>query len=221
MAKLLFLTANPKPAAYSVCLTLGEIFLQEYKKNNPSDTVEVVDLITADYPDVDYTVMGAYGKLMQGVQFPDLTPEEQIALGKRQTYIDQFLSADKVVFVTPMWEFSTPSVIKKYLDVITANKITFKYQENGVPVGLLFEKGMKALHIQSSGGTYSEEILPMLHGMGGSMLLADNYGNKHLQAVLNFIGVSDYSHIYAHSTNMGEEPRNASVAAAFLFSQFH
>ena len=157
--------------------------------------------------------MGAYGKLMQGVAFTDLTAEEQTALGKRQAYIDQFLSADKVVFVPPLWEFSTPSYVKKYLDVITANKITFKYQENGVPVGLLFDKGIKALHIQSSGGQYNPEILPALNAMGGSMLLADNYGNKHLQAVLNFIGVTDYAHIYAHSTNRGEEFRKASIEA--------
>lgn len=214
MAKLLCLTANPKPAEYSVCLTLGETFLNEYKKNNPSDTVEVVDLVTADFPDIDYTVMGAYGKLMQGVVFTDLTAEEQTALGKRQAYIDQFLSADKVVFVTPLWEFSTPSYVKKYLDVITANKITFKYLENGVPVGLLFDKGIKALHIQSSGGKYTTEMVPTLNAMGGSMILADNFGNKHLQAVLAFLGITDYSHVYAHSTNMGEELRNASVAVA-------
>ena len=158
--------------------------------------------------------MGAYGKLMQGVAFTDLTAEEQTALGKRQAYIDQFLSADKVVFVTPLWEFSTPSYVKKYLDVITANKITFKYLENGVPVGLLFDKGIKVLHIQSSGGKYTTEMVPTLNAMGGSMILADNFGNKHLQAVLTFLGITDYSHVYAHSTNMGEELRNASVAAA-------
>lgn len=214
MAKLLILTANPKPAQYSVCLTLGETFLKNYKENNPNDTVETVDLITADFPDINYVVMSAFGKMMQGVQFTDLTSDEQTALGKRQAYLDQFLSADKVVFVTPMWEFSTPSVVKKYLDLITANNVTFKYQENGVPVGLLFDKNVKVLHIQSSGGQYHSEMLPTINGMGGSMLLADNYGNKHLQAVLNFIGLTDYTHVYAHSTNMGEEPRQISVAAA-------
>ncbi|PNB70901.1 FMN-dependent NADH-azoreductase, partial [Pseudomonas sp. FW305-BF6] len=67
--------------------------------------------------------------------------------------VTQFVEADKYVFVTPMWNFSFPPVMKSYIDAVCVAGKTFKYTENG-PQGLL--GGKKALHIQASGGVYSE-----------------------------------------------------------------
>lgn len=69
------------------------------------------------------------------------------------TNLETFMHADRYVFVTPMWNFSYPSVVKAYLDNLAIADKTFKYTENG-PVGLL--EGKKALHIQATGGVYSE-----------------------------------------------------------------
>lgn len=69
------------------------------------------------------------------------------------TNLETFMHADRYVFVTPMWNFSYPSVVKAYLDNLAIAGKTFKYTENG-PVGLL--EGKKALHIQATGGVYSE-----------------------------------------------------------------
>ena len=58
--------------------------------------------------------------------------------------LDEFLSADKYVFVSPMWNLSFPPVLKAYIDAITVAGKTFKYTAEG-PQGLLTDK--KVLHI--------------------------------------------------------------------------
>lgn len=199
MAKLLYITANPKPVEYSASLQVGKVFLDAYKAQNPNDEVTVIDLVTLEYSDIDYTVMGAFGKLMNGVAFTDLTAEEQSIMGTRQAILKQFMAADKVIFVTPMWELGYPSYVKKYLDVITAAGETFRYTEQGLPEGLLRGLGKKAMHIQASGGNYTKEAIAMGNAgqLGASMMFADNFADKHLHATLHFIGIEDYTHVYA------------------------
>lgn len=199
MAKLLYITANPKAVEYSASLQVGETFLEAYKTKNPQDEIERLDLVTLEYSDIDYTVMGVFGKLMSGVAFSDLTGEEQAIMGVRQGLLKQFVSADKIVFVTPMWELGYPSYVKKYLDVITVAGETFRYTEKGLPEGLLKDFGKKVIHIQASGGVYTDEMVKLGNDgqLGASMLFADNFANKHLHAVMQFIGIEDYTHIYA------------------------
>ena len=52
------------------------------------------------------------------------------------TNLETFMNADRYVFVTPMWNFSYPPVVKAYLDNVAIAGKTFKYTENG-SVGLL------------------------------------------------------------------------------------
>lgn len=218
MANVLYITANPKPVEYSSSLQVGQTFMEAYKAQNPNDEVTVLDLVTLEYSDLDYEVMGAIGKLMNGVAFTDLTAKEQEIMGTRQAILKQFMAADKVIFVTPMWELSYPSYVKKYLDVITAAGETFRYTEQGHPEGLLRGLGKKAMHIQASGGNYTKEAIAMGNAgqLGASMMLADNFADKHLHAVLQFIGIEDYTHVYAseQSTPVGPEKLEAAKQQA-------
>ncbi|MFP3821738.1 NAD(P)H-dependent oxidoreductase, partial [Bacillus sp. SIMBA_008] len=85
--------------------------------------------------------------------FDTLSAEEQAKVARLNELSDQFVSADKYVFVSPLWNFSFPPVLKAYIDSVAVAGKTFKYTEQG-PVGLLTDK--KALHIQARGGYYSE-----------------------------------------------------------------
>ncbi len=78
---------------------------------------------------------------------------EQEKVNRLAELSEQFVTADKYVFVTPMWNFSFPPVMKAYLDSVAVAGKSFKYTAEG-PVGLLTDK--KALHIQARGGIYSE-----------------------------------------------------------------
>lgn len=42
---------------------------------------------------------------------------------------DQFVTADKYVFVTPLWNLSFPSVMKAYFDAVAIPGKAFRYSD--------------------------------------------------------------------------------------------
>lgn len=210
MTKVLVIIAHPAPAEYSKSQQVGNKFIANYIAQNPAAQVTTINLYDIDAPDVDRIVYSAFGQLMTGATFDSLTTEQQQALMQRQAVIDQFMAHDRYVFVSPMWEFSFPAVLKKYLDTICAVRQTFKYSDIGLPVGLLTNK--KAVYIQACGGNHTLEgraatrpflaahpdadtFLPVFDTMG-------NYGEPIVKATLAIMGVLDYQHIAVHSQAM-------------------
>jgi FMN-dependent NADH-azoreductase len=177
MAKVLYITANPKVEEQSFSLAAGRAFLDAYKEVNPQAEIIELDLYKANIPHIDEDVFSGWGKLQSGTAFNELSAQEQAKVARLGELADQFVDADLYVFVTPMWNFSYPPIMKAYIDSICVAGKTFKYTEQG-PVGLL--TGKKAVHIQATGGVYSE-------GPAQAM----NFADSHLRAVLGFIGVTD------------------------------
>src|SRR3954449_1570203 len=153
MAKLLYITAHPNDETKSFSMAAGKAFIETYKEVNPNDEVVHIDLYKEYIPEIDADVFSGWGKLQTGSGFEQLAAEEQSKVGRLGELSDQFVSADKYVFVTPFWNFSFPPVMKAYIDSVAVVGKSFKYTEEG-PVGLLTDK--KALHIQARGGIYSE-----------------------------------------------------------------
>ena len=187
MSKVLYITANPKSKEDSYGLAVGSAFIETYKRTNPQDEVINVDLFNTEIPFIDEVVFSAWGKLAKGTSFDGLSVEEQKKLSSMNTLLEQFMSADKYVFVTPLWNFTVPAVMKAYLDIMCVAGKTFKYTETG-SVGLL--KGKKAVHIQARGGVYSS-------GPAAEVEMGDRYVN----AILNFIGIEDKQSIIAEGMN--------------------
>jgi FMN-dependent NADH-azoreductase len=177
MAKLLYITANPKQVDSSFGLTVGKAFLEAYRENNPQDEIVELNLFQMTIPEIDGDVLSGWDKLRQGIPFESLNLVEQDKITRINELTEQFMGADKYVFVTPMWNLSFPPRLKAYIDTIMIAGKTFKYTDNG-PVGLL--RGRKAVHIQARGGIYSE-------GPGVEM----EFGDRYLRAVLTFIGITD------------------------------
>lgn len=198
--KLLYVVANPKLDQDSVSRTLGQKFLEKFKEKHFDVEVTTIDLFKEELPDVDTDVTNAWTKLMSGKE-SELTEVEQTKLKIRNEVIEKFMQSDVIVYVTPMWEFSYPSVIKKFLDTVTAVHKTFKYSPEGIPLGLLGEDNKKVIHIQASGGVYSSEVDPNLATIP-TLKMAKNYGNEHLEANMRFLGIDTYYHIYASGQNM-------------------
>ncbi|MBU3154897.1 FMN-dependent NADH-azoreductase [Clostridium estertheticum] len=187
MSKLLYITANPKTKENSFSLAVGNEFLEAYKESNPSDEIITLDLYKTEVPFIDEVVFSAWGKLGEGVTFEKLDKEEQNKVSAMGNLLDQFIAADKYVFVTPLWNFTIPPMMKAYLDNICIVNKTFKYTQNG-PVGLLTDK--KAVHIQARGGVYSV-------GPAADLELGDRYINT----ILSFIGITDKKSIIVEGMN--------------------
>ncbi|MFD9625797.1 FMN-dependent NADH-azoreductase [Peribacillus muralis] len=153
MAKILYITAHPLDDSHSFSMAAGSSFIEAYKQSNPSDEVVHIDLYKEHIPALDADIFSGWGKLQTGKGFEELSDQEKEKVNRLGELSEQFVSADKYVFVTPMWNFSFPPVMKAYLDSVAVAGKTFKYTASG-PVGLLTDK--KALHIQARGGIYSE-----------------------------------------------------------------
>lgn len=65
-------------------------------------------------------------------------------------YAKQFAQADEVVFAAPYWDFSFPSQLKIYLELLCAQGVTFHYSEDGIPTGLC--KATRAFFVTTAGG---------------------------------------------------------------------
>jgi len=183
MAKVLFVTANPKPVSQSVSLTVAREFLEAYRQAAPEDEVVEVDLYRIDLPQIDTDVFSGWGKLQQGQGFAGLNAEEKRKVGRISELTDQFVSADKYVFVTPLWNLSIPPAMKTYIDTICIAGKTFKYTADG-PVGLM--AGRPAVHIQARGGVYS-------HGPARDL----EFGDRYLRALLSFLGIGPVETLFA------------------------
>jgi FMN-dependent NADH-azoreductase len=182
MATVLYITAHPHDSSTSFSLAAGDAFIESYREANPNDEVVKVDLYREFIPAVDADVFSGWGKLQSGTAFTELSPEEQKKVGRLGELSDQFVNADKYVFVNPMWNFSFPPVMKAYIDSICVAGKTFRYTAEG-PVGLLQSK--KAFHIQANGGVYSD-----------GPAAAFESGHSYLAKVMMFLGVPTFDKIF-------------------------
>lgn len=209
MTKLLYITAHPHNETQSYSMAVGKEFLDTYKASNPSDEIVHIDLYKENIPHIDADVFSGWGKLRSGQGFETLSTEEQAKVRRLGELSEQFIAADKYVFVTPLWNFSFPPVMKAYLDSIAVAGKTFKYTEQG-PIGLLTDK--KALHIQARGGIYSE-------GPAAEMEM----GHRYLNILMNFFGVPSFEGLFIEGHNampeMAEEIKANAIARAKEMAQ--
>lgn len=188
MTTVLYITANPNDETKSFSMATGKAFIEEYKANNATDEVVHIDLFKENIPQIDADVFSGWEKLGTGSKFEDLTEQEQSKVARLGQLNEQFITADKYVFVTPFWNFSYPPVMKAYLDAVSVAGKSFKYGENGQPIGLLTDK--KAVHIQARGGYYSEAPTAQLE-----------MGQRHLEIMMNFFGVPSFEGIFVEGHN--------------------
>jgi FMN-dependent NADH-azoreductase len=183
MATVLYITAHPHDHQTSFSMAVGKEFIDTYREANPTDEVIVLDLYKAEIPHIDADVFSGWGKLRSGSSFDQLSGAEKSKVSRLNEIVDQYAAADKYVFVSPMWNFSFPPVLKAYIDAICIAGKTFSYTENG-PVGLLTDK--KAVHIQASGGVYTEGPAAGFES-----------GHSYLKKIMQFHGVPSFEGIFA------------------------
>jgi len=201
MANILYITCNLKPCAQSRSLTIGSEFLMKYLKHNPDDRIDCLDLYRDPIQRIDADVLSGWEKLRSGQAIISLNDDEQRKIGRIWALADQFVAADKYVFVTPMWNLGFPAELKMYIDTICVVGKTFTYTAQGA-VGLLAGRGKKCLHIHSSGGFHlgkeEDHSVPYLKSLMNFM------GIEHFQAIV-IEGVDALPHMAAEIMRKGRE----------------
>lgn len=107
-------------------------------------------------------------------------------LVQSDSLVDELRRADTLIIGMPIYNFSMPTALKSWVDLICRAGETFRYTETG-PEGLL--TGKKAYVVVASGG------VPL-----GSPA---DFASTTLTQVLNFVGITDITFISA--TAMGSD----------------
>ena len=81
----------------------------------------------------------------------------------------QFSEAETIVIAAPYWDLSFPAALKQYFEQVNVVGITFRYTEEGIPVGLC--KADRIFYVSTAGGTYA----PSEFGFGYVKALAQGY----------------------------------------------
>ena len=193
MPNLLAVLASPR-GDYSVSRSLTHTFVDTWKSNHSDGAVAMRDLMTTELPFVDLPwIMGAYT--------PTETHSAEMvkALAVSQDLISELEAADHIVIGTPMYNFSTPAVLKAWIDHIVLVNRTFTPSYEGLL------KGKKVTVIIASAGVYSP----------GSHMESYDRETGYLQQILGFIGMTDVSFIAAGGTSaidMGKTTREELIA---------
>ncbi|MBB3114014.1 FMN-dependent NADH-azoreductase [Paenibacillus phyllosphaerae] len=190
MATILYITAHPLDPQESFSLAVGKEFIEAYREANPTDDVVHLDLYKENIPQFDADVLRGWEKLRSGSSFDQLSKAEQSKVARLDEIVNQYVAADKYVYVSPMWNFSIPPVLKAYTDATSIPGKTFRYTKNG-PEGLL--SGKKALHIQASGSVYSKGPLAEVE-----------MGYSYLKKILQFYGIQSMESIFVEGTASSE-----------------
>ncbi|GGD53038.1 FMN-dependent NADH-azoreductase [Paenibacillus nasutitermitis] len=194
MTSVLYITAHPLNGSESFSISAGETFIDAYRTVNPDCEIIHLDLYKADVPSLDADILRGWGKLEEGMELEQLPEIERTKIVQLDKLVDQFIQADKYVFVNPMWNFSYPPVMKAYIDAITVAGKTFSYTRNG-PIGLLQNK--KVLHIQASGWVYTE-----------GPDVEDEVSHRHLKSIMRFIGITDLHALFIEGHDQYRDRRN-------------
>lgn len=93
-------------------------------------------------------------------------------------YARQFRDANEIVIAAPYYDLSFPARLKMYLEQINVVGITFRYTEEGIPVGLC--KAKKLYYVTTAGG----EFFPAEYGFGYVEALCKNfYGIEEVELI--------------------------------------
>jgi len=161
-------------------------------------TREIVSQLTAEHPaaQVQYVDLAVTAlPHMSGRSLAKLDADESATDAR---IMSDFLAADVIVIGAPMYNFSTPTQLKAWIDRVVVAGKTFRYTASG-PEGLV--KGKRVIVAVSRGSVY---------GPGSTAEYAESY----LKHVFGFIGITDLEFIRAEGLGHSPEHREKSMNAA-------
>lgn len=172
MKKILHLKSSLMgDASYSI--KLGNAIVEKIQKKYPNTTVEELDLVESEIP---YLTPAVLRTLF--IPTEQLTEEDKKRSSLSNDLVKQLLNADIIVIGAPLINFTIHSSLKSWIDHITRAGITFGYDQDGRPIGMV--TGKKVYVAMASGGVYSE-------GPGK----ANDFVVPYLRAFLGFLGMTD------------------------------
>ncbi|MCM2972494.1 FMN-dependent NADH-azoreductase [Larsenimonas suaedae] len=179
-------------ATYSQSTQLADYTIEQWRARHGDDSVTVRDLAESPVPMLDNELIGA----IRPSDAPMSARQEEVH-ELSNALIDELKAHDTIVITAPMYNFSIPTQLKAYFDLIARAGVTFRYTENG-PEGLLENK--QALVITTRGGIHKGT--------------AEDMVAPYVATFLGFIGITDVETVYAEGLAMGQESAEQAQASA-------
>ncbi|HEP1822700.1 TPA: NAD(P)H-dependent oxidoreductase [Streptococcus suis] len=174
METVLIVKAHPLDAQKSYALRVMEEFQTRYASLHPEDKIEIVDVFEDQIPALDKPLLESMGAVKKGIE---ISPEQAEQLDRYNALTQQFLAADKIVVVNPLWNLNVPSQLVSWVNTINVAGLTFKYGPEG-SIGLVKDK--KLLHIQSNGGVYAGQ----------------DPAAQYIKSIFEFLGFEDLHQVF-------------------------
>ncbi|QLG89099.1 NAD(P)H-dependent oxidoreductase [Chitinibacter bivalviorum] len=178
---------------HSVSRQLTQEVVESIRLAEPLVNVAYRDVSTDALVQLDGALLAAKGtpaELRNAIQ------AHQVAMA--EAVMAEFLAADVLVIGAPMYNFSIPSQLKAWIDMISVAGVTFKYGANG-PEGLAGDK--RAVIVATAGGQHAGTPTGIAH-------------IEYLRVLLGFLGISDIRVIAAEGLAMGPTVREPALLAA-------
>ncbi|HEP1802611.1 TPA: NAD(P)H-dependent oxidoreductase [Streptococcus suis] len=192
MATLLIVKAHPLDAQKSYALRALEEFQTRYASLYPEDKIEIVDVFEDQIPALDKPLLESMGAVKKGIE---ISPEQAEQLDRYNALTQQFLAADKIVVVNPLWNLNVPSQLVSWVNTINVAGLTFKYGPEG-SIGLVKDK--KLLHIQSNGGVYAGQ----------------DPAAQYIKSIFEFLGFEDIYQVFIEGQSADPSQAEAIYAEA-------
>ncbi len=173
---------DSSPLATSISRELTREFVKTWKEKNPEGEVINRDLAASSLKPIDQNWIGSAYTPAEA-----RTPEQVATLVSSDELISELEKANEIVIGVAMHNFSIPSTLKLWIDLVARNGKTFSYGSNG-PEGLL--KGKKATLVIASGGVYES----------GTPAAAFDFVAPYLRTVLGFLGITEVNVVTAAGT---------------------
>ena len=149
--------------------------LADYLLSKLSCEVKEVRLENIDFPAASENFLAERDRLLQSGNFG----------APMFTLAREFAAADTIVIAAPFWDLSFPAALKQYFEQITVLGITFRYSDEGVPMGLCKAKNL--YYVTTAGGT----------------IFSESYGFGYVQALAQgFYGIPDVKCIKAEGLDI-------------------
>lgn len=197
--KLLHIDASIR-GTHSVSRAVTAAIVNKVKQASPGIDVAYRDLIAAPPPYMTFATLPD-DHPSSGLAGP-LTFAERLVRNESQKILEEFVAADIVVLGAPMYNWSLPTQLKSWLDIIIVPGRTFTYGQFGPERGLV---GNKRVIVVSTRGLF--------YGPGARDAYAE-HSETYLRAVLSFLGVNKLEFVVAEGVMAGEENKAKAISSA-------
>ncbi|MDR0218462.1 MAG: FMN-dependent NADH-azoreductase [Enterobacteriaceae bacterium] len=173
-------------AQYSQSNKMTDYFIEQWSALNADSPITLRDLAENPVPVLDGELAGALRP-----SDAEMTERQKSVLALSDELVAELKANDVIVINAPMYNFTIPTQLKTYFDLVARAGVTFRYTENG-PVGLLENKTVIVL--ASRGGFHQ-------NSPNDSM-------TPYLRTFLGFIGMINVNFVYAEGLALGEGSAN-------------